>query len=232
MKRWILLVGVCFIATKGYSQNFAVKSNILYDATTTINLGVEFALSDKWTLDLSGNYNPWKFPQKVVDAKGNEDADKAHDAKLQHFMIQPELRYWLCDKFNGHYFGVHAHYAKYNVGGLSFLPDGFADGYVVENGKQGNREGEYTDDSKQFFHVYDGIQHKRFDGWLAGAGVSYGYHWILADRFSLDFTLGLGYAYLNYGKYNCQDCSQKEASKYMNYFGPTKLAVSAVFMLK
>ena len=39
----------------------AVKSNLLYDATTTMNLGIEFGLAPKWTLDISGNYNPWTF---------------------------------------------------------------------------------------------------------------------------------------------------------------------------
>ena len=54
---FLLLVGM----TNVYGQKFAVKSNLLYDATATINLGVEMELSKKWTLDLSGNYNGWKF---------------------------------------------------------------------------------------------------------------------------------------------------------------------------
>ena len=48
---FLLLVGM----TNVYGQKFAVKSNLLYDATATINLGVEMELSKKWTLDLSGN---------------------------------------------------------------------------------------------------------------------------------------------------------------------------------
>ena len=79
------------------------KSNLLYDATATINLGVEMELSKKWTLDLSGNYNGWKF---------------GDDMRWKHWMVQPEARYWLCEKFNGHFLGVHAHYADYNVGGI------------------------------------------------------------------------------------------------------------------
>ena len=89
-----------------HGQKFAVKSNLLYDATATINLGVEMELSKKWTLDLSGNYNGWKF---------------GDDMRWKHWMVQPEARYWLCEKFNGHFLGVHAHYADYNVGGIKFL---------------------------------------------------------------------------------------------------------------
>ena len=47
---FLLLAGM----TNVYGQKFAVKSNLLYDATATINLGVEMGLSKKWTLDLSG----------------------------------------------------------------------------------------------------------------------------------------------------------------------------------
>ena len=52
---FLLLAGM----TNVYGQKFAVKSNLLYDATATINLGVEVGLSKKWSLDLSGNYNGW-----------------------------------------------------------------------------------------------------------------------------------------------------------------------------
>ena len=89
-------------------QKVAVKTNLLYDATTTMNLGLEIGLGKKWSLDLSGNYNPWKFDDET---------------RLRHWGVQPELRYWLCEKFNGHFLGLHGHYAKYNVGGMSFLSD-------------------------------------------------------------------------------------------------------------
>ena len=44
-----------------YMPKFAIKTNALYWATTTANLGFEVGLSKKLTLDVSGNYNPWKF---------------------------------------------------------------------------------------------------------------------------------------------------------------------------
>ena len=37
-----------------------VKTNAVYDATTTVNLGLEVGLSQRWSLDLSGNYNGWE----------------------------------------------------------------------------------------------------------------------------------------------------------------------------
>ena len=206
MKRWIWLFVINLFCLYGYSQNLGIKSNLLYDATSTINLGVEFALTDKWTIDVSGNYNPWKFPQQKVGRSGI--IFEQYDAIIKHWMIQPEARYWLCEKFNGHFFGVNALGGQFNVGGLSFLPKNW--------GKSG-------------------IQLKRFEGWMMGTGVSYGYHWILSNRMSLEFSLGAGYIYLKYDKYKnyaSKEPTEKDAYKYkMHYFGLTKAGISVVFML-
>ena len=56
----ILFMLGCAIS-EGYAQKVALKSNLLYDATTTMNLGLEIGLARKWTLDIPVNYNPWKL---------------------------------------------------------------------------------------------------------------------------------------------------------------------------
>ena len=65
MKKYLCLIGVLGVllcnTANSYAQKVAVKTNLLYDATTTMNLGLEIGLGKKWSLDLSGNYNPWKF---------------------------------------------------------------------------------------------------------------------------------------------------------------------------
>lgn len=61
-----------------HAQKLAVKTNLLSDATATINLGVEAALAPKWTFDLSGNYNAWDFPDY---------------RKQKQWMVQPEARF-------------------------------------------------------------------------------------------------------------------------------------------
>ena len=50
----ILLMSGCFIL-ESYAQKVALKSNLLYDATATMNLGLEFGLARKWTLDVPVN---------------------------------------------------------------------------------------------------------------------------------------------------------------------------------
>ena len=217
MKRWMLLFVLLLIYLNGYSQNLGIKSNLLYDATSTINLGIEYALSDQLTLDVSMNFNPWAFPHKRINPSGQVRFE--HDAIIKHWMIQPEVRWWLCEKFNGHFFGAHLHSGQFNVGGLTFLPDRLGDGSIDENGR----------------YIKGGIQHNRYEGWFAGAGFSYGYHWILSNRISLEFTLGAGYAYLKYDKYknySSMENPPKDPNKYlMHYFGLTKAGISIIYML-
>ena len=55
---WIMFL---FVTLTASAQKVAVKTNLLYDVTTTLNLGAEFRLAPKWTLDVSGNYNPFHF---------------------------------------------------------------------------------------------------------------------------------------------------------------------------
>ena len=64
----IVLVLGCFIESK--AQKVALKSNLLYDATTTMNLGLEFGLARKWTLDVPVSYNPGKPDNEDVCAIG------------------------------------------------------------------------------------------------------------------------------------------------------------------
>ncbi|MGL5691906.1 MAG: DUF3575 domain-containing protein [Bacteroidales bacterium] len=88
-----------------YSQNIGIKTNLLYDfMTLTPNLGVEYALSDKSTLDLGFGYNPWNLHNQK---NGNK--------KLVHWLIDLEYRYWFCQKFSGHFIGVETLGGKYNI---------------------------------------------------------------------------------------------------------------------
>lgn len=165
------------------TPSVALKSNMLYDATGSLNLGLEFRTGRRSTLELPAVYNPFTF---------------GGDRKWRHILLQPEFRLWTCEAFNGHFFGLHAHYAYYNVGGTG------------------------TRWMKQY----------RFEGWLAGAGISYGYQWILSPRWSLEAGIGVGYAYMDYDRYECRKCGDLQAREKMNYFGPTRAALTLVYVIK
>ena len=70
---------------------------------------------------------------------------------------------------------------------------------------------------------------RRRDGYLAGAGFSYGYDWILKPNLNLEAELGVGYAHLWYKESDCIPCIKKFERKHKNYVGPTRAAVSLVY---
>ncbi|MBF0577137.1 DUF3575 domain-containing protein [Dysgonomonas sp. GY617] len=77
-----------------------LKTNLLYDALTNLNLSGEFRLNRKLTLDFTVIYNPWTF----TDGK-----------KLKVLLFQPELRYWKDASFRGLFGGLHLHAAGFNT---------------------------------------------------------------------------------------------------------------------
>ena len=170
--------------TETYLPHFAVKTNAVFWATTTPNLGIEFALAKKVTLDISGNYNPWKFK---------------NDRQIKHWLVQPELRYWLCERFNGSFFGLHGFYGDVDASNLNIF----------------------------------GLDHYRFDGHFYGGGISYGYQWILSKHWSMEATVGVGYARFDYDKYApANEGGEKIRHETWDYIGPTKLGLSFIYVFK
>ena len=71
----------------------------------------------------------------------------------------------------------------------------------------------------------------RFEGWLAGAGISYGYRWNFNYRWAMEATLGVGYAYKDYDRFACGRCGEKIGSDTKHYFGPTKVGLNLIVNL-
>ena len=119
MKRYLIIAVFAFLASLGTAnaQKAAIKTNALYWATTTPNIGMEFALGDRWTFELEGGYNPW-----------NLDSD--NNMKMKHWLVSPEFRYWFCNSFQGHFIGINANYTQFNIGGL---PEGMPNLFVNLN---------------------------------------------------------------------------------------------------
>lgn len=197
MKKQILFCVTAVLLSGGgthplCAQEVAVKTNLLYWATTTPNLGVEMALNKKTTLELQGGYNPFRFSSKETNRK------------LWHWLAMGEYRYWFCERFNGHVMGVHTFYSAYNTSGYKL-------GLL------------FGSDSKQH----------RYEGNIMGVGISYGYNWMLSKRWNLELSAGIGYGRMNYDKFECPRCGEKVKSDVKdNYFGPTKAAISLVYLIK
>lgn len=191
-KYYILLLFGLLVQFGAKGQNdVAIKSNILYDLTATISAGIEVGLAPRWSIDVSGNFNAWTMK---------------NDRRWKHYLVQPEVRYWLCDRFMGHFVALHLHGGQYNFGGIknsiNFL------GTNLSN-----------------------LTTHRYQGWLAGAGVGYGYAFVLGRHWNLELEAGIGYAYTVFDEFECAGCGRKvNTDLNHHYFGPTKLAVNFVYL--
>ena len=194
MKRLILgvFLAVCWCSGTANAQDIAAKTNLLYWATTTPNLSVEFGLGKRTTLDITGAYNPWTL-------------DKDTNKKFKHLMVIPEVRYWLCERFNGHFLGAHLVGGIYNIGNLDA-------------------------DFKLFGTDFGSLKNYRYEGWMIGAGIGYGSQWLLSRHWSLEAEIGIGYIYTRADKYECAHCGDKvEDDEPHHYLGPTKAAISLIY---
>ena len=187
MRSYILVVLMFLMALTGSAQKLAVKSNILYDATLTPNIGVEYKFTEKFTGQITAGYNAWGF---------------SDNKKWKHILVQPELKYWLCSTYAGHFFGTHLIYTHYNASNVK-LP----------------------------FGMWSGLQDHRYQGDLGAIGVSYGYSWMIGKRWSIEGSVGLGYGFTSYKKYDCVKCGTYHGKETKHLFMPTKLALSIVYYL-
>lgn len=102
--RLIALFAICS-SLWASAGDFAVKTNLLYDATATVNVGFETGIAPQWSLDISGDMNFWNV--------------RGH--RWRHWFVQPELRYWLCHRSVGHFLALDLHGGQFNVGNIGFL---------------------------------------------------------------------------------------------------------------
>lgn len=133
----------------------------------------------------------------------NREGTSDTNKKLVHWLGQAEYRYWFCQKFDRSFIGIHLLGTQYNISQHE-LPLLFGKG------------------SDKY----------RYEGWGAGVGVSYGYQWFLGKRWSLEATIGVGYARLEYDKFYGNKCGEPLGREFRNYFGPTKAGVSLIFLIK
>ena len=186
---FIVFLIVYWCGNLTHAQKIGIKTNVLYWASSTPNLSIELGSGKRTTLGLTGGYNPWTL-------------NEAKNRKIKHWLVMPEFRYWLCERFQGHFFGVHSGYSFYNISGVR-IP--------------------FQDKS---------TQDHRYQGWATGVGFSYGYSWILSRRWNVEADLGVGYIYAEFDKYNCTTCGKYKGSGNKHYFGPTRAGISIIYMIK
>lgn len=187
-----IFLSILFCFGTATAQKVALKTNLLQDALLDPNIGVEIGLAPKWTLDVTGQLNAWKI---------------GDGHRWKHWLVQPEARYWFCERFAGHFLGFHALGGQYNFSRLGNKITNFL----------GSDLSKLTD--------------QRYQGWGVGAGVAYGYAWPVAKHWSVEAEIGVGWIYTRFDSYPCQKCGSKiDRNRVHNYVGPTKAALNIVYL--
>lgn len=179
-----------------YRRPIAVKTNLLFDLATALNVEIEVPLARRWSLA-----GEWIFPWWLLE-------DKQHC--LQVLCGTLEARYWLRGNYKhqdkslgrhnplaGWFIGVYAGTALYDV-------EWDAEGYHSLNAYM--------------------------------AGISAGYVQPLSRNFSMEFSVGVGYAYTDYWHYfarqsvaNGEWYRLRQEKKTFDWVGPTRAKVSLVW---
>lgn len=183
-----LLITASVFFSKTNAQELVVKTNMPYWISATPNIGVEYAFARRMSFELTAGYNPFKF---------------GDDARIEHWVVWPELRYWKYEAFNGHFFGLHGVGAAFDVGGWDL---GISKLQPMKN--------------------------KSFKGTVYGAGISYGYAWIMDNQWSLELTAGLGVATFEYDSYSISNPGEQIGQGKKRYYGPTKGAFSIIYTIR
>ena len=63
LSMWLLLAFI-LTTTPISAQDWRLKTNLAYWATTTPNIGAEKKISDQWSINFSTGWNPFTFSKK------------------------------------------------------------------------------------------------------------------------------------------------------------------------
>jgi len=185
----LIIAAFAGIGSLGAQNRWALKTNLLHDATASVNLALEYGFSPHWSAEVSASVNMWDLPDQL---------------RLKHAIVQPELRYWLCDRFGGWFFDAHV------IGGYTPGVGGFWD-------------------FSQYYHKFPNL--KTFllkDAIILGIGGGVGYDVVLSRHWNLEFELGLGYMYVR-GDEFWNDTLVLKASEF-DYLGPTRLGLTISYI--
>ena len=166
---------------------YAVKTNALFLGVGVVNAGAEIGLGRRWSLDLPICYSPYNLSPR---------------RNLRLLAVQPEGRFWFKEAGTGHFVGLHAHLAAFNVAindhGRYQDPNdplwgfGIGYGYALDLGRRKNWGVEFNIGAgfaKYRYDAYrnetDGARVDRGSGCYWGvtrAGISFYYKWRRPQR--------------------------------------------------
>lgn len=165
--------------------DFELKFNLIMWGLATPNLAVEKRINNNVTAELLLGFKADKY-----DKKGQSIS----------YLVQPEIKYWFLQSFNGAFIGYHTYYAHYDAGDI--IPP-FQRKGISEN--------------------------ERYEGYLYGMGASCGYQWSMNKHWNIEAVAGVGYIHLAYDRISLNNSWKSRNRLDYNYFGLTKAAINLVY---
>lgn len=181
IKKPIVLALLLLVTCRLGAQSLALRTNLLYDATLTPNVGAELRIDSAWTVGASVGLNAW-------------DINKDKNKKWRHLLVSPSVR-----RYYGHhservvtdslwglpssesrrvsYLELNAFYSHYNVG-----------------------------NTKIPFGLYSAVKDRRLQGDLVALGGKYGWSWIMARHWRIEAEAGIAVGYAWFKEYDCEVC--------------------------
>ena len=187
-KTLTVLLLLSLIITRASAQTMALRTNLLYDATLSPNLGVEVRVDSTWSAGINFGLNAW-------------DIDKQKNKKWRHFLIAPNVR---------HYFGQKRDslciYGTRTDGTFGVLRDSvvirrvnyFETNLIYSHYNVGN--------TRIPFGLYSAVKNRRLQGDLLALGAKYGYSWILARDWRIEAEAGIAIGYAWFKENDCDHC--------------------------
>lgn len=176
------------IIPRSSAQTLALRTNLLYDATLSPNLGVEVRRDSTWSAGINVGFNAW-------------DIDKEKNKKWRHLLVSPNVRHYF-----GHKRDSLCVYGYTNNGTYGVLRDSvvtrrmqyFEGNLIYSHYNVGN--------AKIPFGLYSAIKDRRLQGDLLALGAKYGYAWILARDWRIEAEAGVAVGYAWFKEYDCDHC--------------------------
>lgn len=187
----VLGMALCLAKPTEAQNKVGIKTNVLHDATASVNLSVEYAFVPKWSFEVGGYWHPSAF-----NVFGN--------AKLNHWIVMPEVKFWFCERFQGAFIGAHF------LGGQIY-----AGQFPIDFSKRFDRGVNFNT------YILDAYR-------TLGGGISFGYDFVLGRHWNIELELGVGYVDAHGNEF--QDGVEIYHDYHHDYVGPTKLGVSFVYL--
>ena len=134
----------------------ALRTNLLYDATLSPNIGVDVRVDSAWTVGLLAGFNAW-------------DIDKEKNKKWRHMLFSLRARNYLNNSiFHKRYIEADVIYSHFNVGNVKF-PFG-----LYKSVRDRRLQGDLIALGGKYGHSWILARDWRIE---AEAGVAVGYAW-------------------------------------------------------